>query len=211
MFFTPFLGIALRLFIPMSIASYLNLYYQLHNYDSYFGDIIADYYAMFVCLLVGVFFPLSMVYVALVPVHWLHRPDFKQKWSFLYNSIKTETFMQRTYYFMFILRRAMLVYTGIFLYNHSAIQVQLTMGCNILLLIWSTSSRPYKNQFNNKMEMNTEMFMAIITFHMLCFTDFIPEKGDGLKIRIQMGYSFIFWVCTLVVINLYFVFKDMGR
>ena len=69
----------------MSIASYLNLYYQLHNYDSYFGDIIADYYAMFVCLLVGVFFPLSMVYVALVPVHWLHRPDFKQKWRFLYN------------------------------------------------------------------------------------------------------------------------------
>lgn len=112
---------------------------------------------------------------------------------------------------MFILRRATLVWTGIMLFNYSAIQVQLTMGCNILLLIWSAQARAYKNSFMNKMEINTEMFMAIITFHMLCFTDFIPEKGDGLHARILMGYSFIIWVCLLVIINLYFVFKEMGR
>jgi hypothetical protein len=211
LFFSPFLGMSFRLFIPMLISSYLNLKYQLHNENNYLGDMLSDYYAMLILLLVAGFFPITMLYVALVPVGWLYRTDFKRKWSFLYNSIKTETFMQRTYYFMFILRRAALVFTGIMLFNYPSIQVQITMGCNILLLIWSVTARAYKNPFLNKMEMNTEMFMAVITFHLLCFTDFIPEKGGGLQVRIQMGYSFIFWVCMLVTINLFVVFKEMGR
>ena len=112
---------------------------------------------------------------------------------------------------MFILRRAALVYTGLKLYHYPSIQVQETMGCNILMLIWAAKSQPYLNKFNNKMELNTEMFLAIITYHLLCFTDFIPEKGGGLKIRAQMGYSFIFWVCMLVLINLLFLFKELGK
>ena len=53
--------------------------------------------------------------------------------------------------------------------------------------------------------------MAIITFHLICFTDFIPEKNPysgtvhGLEARVEMGYSFIFWVSMLVAINIYFV------
>ena len=81
------------------------------------------------------------------------------------------------------------------------------MGCNILLLIWSVKASAYKNNFLNKLEMNTEMFIAIITFHLLTFTDFVPE----IQTRVLMGYSFIFWVLMLVVINLYFVFKEMGK
>ena len=121
-----------------------------------------------------------MIYVAIVPKEWLENPGFKQKWGFLYNSIKTENFMQRAFFFMFIFRRAVLVFTGLMMYNYPAIQVQCTMGCNILLLIWSAKAEAYKNPFNNKMELNTEMFLAIITYHMLCFTDFIPEAGTGL-------------------------------
>ena len=82
---------------------------------------------------------------------------------------------------------------------------------NTLLLIWSANARSYKNPFNNKMELNTEMFLAIITFHLLCFTDFIPEKGNGIQTRVQMGFSFIFWVSSLVMVNLYFVAKEITK
>ena len=85
------------------------------------------------------------------------------------------------------------------------------MGCNILLLIWKAKAQAFLIPFNNKLDLNTEMFLAILTYHLLCFTDFIPEKGDGLKVRAQMGYSFIIWVCLLVTINLFFVFEEMGR
>ena len=65
--------------------------------------------------------PLAMIYVAIVPKDWLSHPDFKIKWGFLYSSIKTENFMQRFYFFMFILRRAILVYTGLILFRYPAI------------------------------------------------------------------------------------------
>lgn len=85
------------------------------------------------------------------------------------------------------------------------------MLCNILLLIWSAKSKPFKSNFDNKMELNTEMFLAIITFHLICFTDFVPEAEEGLKTRAQMGYSFILWVCLLVVVNLYFVALELFK
>ena len=61
------------------------------------------------------------------------------------------------------------------------------------------------------MELNTEMFLAIVTFHMLCFTDFIPEAGNGLETRVQMAYSYIFWVMMLVSINIIFIVKELGK
>jgi hypothetical protein len=85
------------------------------------------------------------------------------------------------------------------------------MGINILLLIWSASARPYLNQFNNKMEINTEMFLAIIAYHLLCFTDWVPEdaKSFGIMTRVMMGYSFICWVAILVAVNLYFILGEI--
>ena len=140
MFFAPFLGIGFRLFIPMSISSYLNMNYQLIDDKGYIGDIVSDYFAILIAILVCVWFPISMIYVALVPKKWLSRPDFKQKWGFLFTSIKTDNFMQRAYFLMFIFRRAVLVFTGLMMSNYPAIQVQCTMGCNILLLIWSAKA-----------------------------------------------------------------------
>ena len=108
---------------------------------------------------------------------------------------------------MFITRRALLIYCGFFLFNYPGIQVQLTMLINTFLLIWSATARSYKNPFNNKLELNTEMFLSIITFHLICFTDFIPD----ILYRKEMGYSFIFWVSCLVLINMYFVLKEIIR
>lgn len=220
MFFAPFLSMAFRLFIPLSISSYLNLQWSieagpLSNSNliakGLFGEIVANAYAYFIAFLVCVCFPCVMVYVMLVPKEWLLRPDFKARWGFLYNSIKTENFFQRAYFFMFVVRRAFLVYTGLLMYNYPGIQVQCTMGANVLLLIWAAVARSYKTKFDNKMELNTEMFLAIITYHLLCFTDFIPERGGGLAARVLMGKSFILWVGLLMAVNLYFVFKELGR
>lgn len=93
MFWGPFLGIAFRAYIPMTIASYLNIQYQLNNKQGYFGESLADYYACFIIFLTNVFFPGAMIYTAFVPTPWLADPIFKKKWGFLYESIKTDNYM----------------------------------------------------------------------------------------------------------------------
>ena len=77
LFFAPFLGMSFRAYIPMSIASFLNILYQLNNPKGYLGENIADFYAFFIFSMVNIFFPFSMLYVALVPQSWLLRPEFK--------------------------------------------------------------------------------------------------------------------------------------
>ena len=116
MFFAPFLGMAFRLYIPMTIASYLNITFPAHadhSSEGKWGEYIADAYAYFIYYMISLGFPCAMLYVALVPKEWLLKPDFKQKWGFLYDSIKTDNFGQRAYFCMFIFRRAVLVYTSL--------------------------------------------------------------------------------------------------
>lgn len=77
MFFAPFLGIAFRCYIPMTIASYLNITFNVDPTGIYVGENMADYYALFIWFLTNFFFPLVMLYVAFVPDHWLLDPKFK--------------------------------------------------------------------------------------------------------------------------------------
>jgi len=90
MFFAPFLGIAFRLYIPMTIASYLNISYNMDPGGRYVGESMADHYAIFIWFLTNFFLPGCMLFVAFVPKDWLMDPGFKQKFGFLYESIKTE-------------------------------------------------------------------------------------------------------------------------
>ena len=123
MIWGPFLGIAFRAYIPMTISSYLNIMNQFNHESEYFGDILADFYSTFIMFLTNVFFPGAMLYTAWVPKEWLLDPDFKKKWGFLYESIKTENRMQRMHFFMFIFRRALLIWCGFFLFYYPSIQV----------------------------------------------------------------------------------------
>ena len=84
------------------------------------------------------------------------------------------------------------------------------MASNIVFLIVSGTAEAYYVPFSNKMELNTEMFIAIITYHLMAFSDFIPiNVTGGLKTRTTMGYSFIFWVSILISINLYFALGSL--
>ena len=59
------------------------------------------------------------------------------------------------------------------------------------------------------MDLNTEMFLALVTFHLICFTDFIPESN--LDARLTMGTSYILSVSGLVAVNLYFVGQEIYK
>ena len=49
--------------------------------------------------------------------------------------------------------------------------------------------------------------MAIVCYHLLTFTDNIPDK----EIQYSMGRSLMFWISLLLIINLYFVLKESFR
>lgn len=166
---------------------------------------------MVILFLLIVIYPLAMLYVALVPKEWLADPGFKTRWGPLYKSIKTDTYGQRFHFFIFIFRRALLVVIGFTMYAYPGIQVQLILGANILAMIYQGLTMQFKKRFTNRLELNTEMFLATITYHLVTFTDFVPAAGGGMKARTTMGYSFITWVSLLTFINLCFVMVELYR
>ena len=57
------------------------------------------------------------------------------------------------------------------------------------------------------MAMITEIFLAAVCFHLIIFTDFVPDKD----IQFFMGFSFMFFIICLLGINIFFVVKEMFR
>jgi flagellar biosynthesis/type III secretory pathway M-ring protein FliF/YscJ len=51
------------------------------------------------------------------------------------------------------------------------------------------------------------MFLAIVCYHLLTFTDYIPQK----ETQYLMGKSFMLWIVLLLAINLFFVVKEIFR
>jgi hypothetical protein len=57
------------------------------------------------------------------------------------------------------------------------------------------------------MELNTEMFLGIITLHLVVFTDFVFDKD----VQYEFGKSYIVWIALLLLINLCFVAQELYR
>jgi hypothetical protein len=81
------------------------------------------------------------------------------------------------------------------------------MFLNILILIYLGFTNANCSKLDYILSLNTEMFMAIVCYHLIAFTDFVPNK----ETQYLMGKSFMVWICLLLAINLNFVFKEIYR
>ena len=75
------------------------------------------------------------------------------------------------------------------------------------MLTYLAKSDSFMTPFDRRMAMLTELFLAAVCFHLIMFTDFVPDKD----IQYSMGFSFMFWIISLLAINVFFVGKEMFR
>ena len=81
------------------------------------------------------------------------------------------------------------------------------MLTNVYMLIYVAKSDSFMTPFDRRMAMMTEVFLAAVTFHLIVFTDFVPDKDT----QYFMGFSFMFWIISLLVINISFVVIEIFR
>ena len=70
-FFNGFMELSYRLWIPLTLSSYLNIEYQYGVDGMLLGDRISDYFGILIFGSVCIAFPCMMIFVALVPADWL--------------------------------------------------------------------------------------------------------------------------------------------
>ena len=130
----PLLGFCFRGFIPLCIATNLNLRYPLFTT---WGEILAFIWAVFLSAVIYVWFPFKMLKVINSDESTRMNPEFKKMYGFLYNNIRNDTKGQRMFFLLFVLRRFALIMTAIELVHHPAIQVIILLLINLFFLIFT--------------------------------------------------------------------------
>ena len=63
-----------------------------------------------------------------------------------------------------------------YVFDYSVIQVQSIMLTNLFMLIILAYSDSFNSRHSKRMALTTELFMAIISYHLIVFTNFVPDK-----------------------------------
>jgi hypothetical protein len=117
------------------------------------------------------------------------------------------------FYFFFILRRQVMVTVLIFLPTKGLFQCTVHILCSAFILIYAITYKPYENDLLNFQEICNESFTLLSGYHMLMFTDFIPDDATvlntGKNLKHQLGWSFLAIIGTNLLINLAIIAREI--
>ena len=80
------------------------------------------------------------------------------------------------YYFFFIMRRQIMVFTLVFMPKFGNLQLSLHIFCSFTSLVYTALVKPYVNDNQNWQEIGNEVFILLGGYHMIMFTDFVPDE-----------------------------------
>ena len=72
---------------------------------------------------------------------------------------------------------------------------------SVCYLLWY---KPFEDSRVNKLEVMNEATNFIMLYHVMCFTDFVPEAED----RYQIGWSFLFFIIVNLLVHLSLLIID---
>lgn len=90
-----------------------------------------------------------------------------------------------------------------FFWGQVALQL---MTCTVMIIILQWSNL-LDSKFATNMETFNEVITLFILYHLMCFSDFVPEP----ETRAEMGRVFIGIMCFYCIVHLYFMFGDVIR
>ena len=204
LFFGDIIGLCTKGFIPMTVAFYFGIQFHL---TTTVGEVIAYYNAWMVGFLIYIFYPCAMIYCIAVKKETLTIPEFKYRWGSLWSNVKTETRWQRAFRLIFILRRFSVLYISISLVGRPIFQIQLILLGNLFMSIYSGLVHPFKTRFQSKIDLANESLVSIMTYHLVIFTDF----AANVDVQYASGWSFVFFLVLYLVLNAFFVLRDMSK
>ena len=80
-----------------------------------------------------------------------------------------------------------------------------------MMMIYMAHFRPMPTSKNNKQEVMQDSFMLLCAYHLLLFTDYLPD----VELQYNLGWSYIFVITIMLSFNVYeflgMAFRDCRR
>ena len=158
-------------------------------------------------------FPIFVQYVSWKKIQQnlfrMHRTEhFENMYSCLYEGFKTYNQGPMLFNNVFILRRILFVWVTFFYSDpiFTCLQVFFNLLLSFLFLAYLLVMKPYECPYTQKLEVINELTYTVISYHLICFTDFNPDP----EAKLFFGYTLIGCsILNMLFPNLYLVLGDI--
>lgn len=113
---------------------------------------------------------------------------YKNRWALLYNSF-------------FIGRRLIFALIIVMLKDHQALQVIFFFYQCLIVFVYIIHAKPFDDSQLNKIELFNEACILTTAYHLLVFTDFIPDDETYDSVRYAFGISMVVVTGVNVIVN----------
>ena len=159
----------------------------------------------FLCILFPSLLVCSYACILIPNKDWLNHKSRTDKIGSLYQQLKTSSVFSLSYNFSFFFRRLMLTQIFLFVQSYPGQQVQAILFLNLICLIQTGYSRPFRRLRRNRIENVNELLICMIGIILLTFTSFAPEMYE----QYYMGWYYIHLLALLTMFNLLFLILDV--
>lgn len=204
LFFGEVILISLEAYFELLISGYMNYLFKLHSKN---GELIAVYSSYYCILMALIILPLMMVYVLTRPMAVIQQNWFENRWGSLFEGYKRETKWQLAANLVFIMRRFLFVLISFKVDYMSSIQIILINLINLGCLIYYGYVKPFDSRLRTRIDMFNEISVTVITWHMMFFTQFVPDPRN----QSIVGWSMIICICFNALCNVLVVLWFAGR
>ena len=105
---------------------------------------------------------------------------------------------------VFITRRTLFCFAVIVIPQFLWMQLAIQFIFSVFMVIYLTYFEPMESSFANRMEIFNECTCIFLMYHIMCFSDFVPQAST----RSAIGVSFIVFIFLNVATHLCFMVRD---
>jgi hypothetical protein len=98
---------------------------------------------------------------------------YDKKFGNFYDGLKTKTRMAMNYNYIFLVRRFIFVFSAFYWYGQVAIQIGIFVLTTEFYCMYLYHAKPFVDSSINKQEIFNELTIILVSYHLICFTDFV--------------------------------------
>lgn len=194
------MSLQIEAFLIFAIAAFMQVQLPLVSTD---GELCGLVFGIG-SLVVVIFLPVVFIYYLSRDKMFFYDKEYQITWGRLSKDLRQENKWQISSWFVFVIRRLVMA-VSCFVLPFGCFQLVIMLSMNIATTSYLVHHKPQESKFKNRVELLNEFFIAIASYHMILFTDWIPDH----HLQYNLGWSMIINVAACFVINilifLYFV------
>jgi hypothetical protein len=142
----------------------------------------------------------------------LEDKEFRERYGDIYDGLvlskkPNKRFTALFYPFWFVMRRLIFSLIMILLDTYFWYQILIVMVCSIINICYLCKFKPFEDRKILKLEIMNEVTNIILLYHLMMFTDWVPEA----ETRYAIGWSFIFVISANILVHFSLLVYDTAK